>query len=60
MQGIDLNRDAKALRTKEGQILMAAADAFKPDFGFNLHDQNTYYGAGKMGKQATISVQHRL
>ncbi|WP_286257381.1 M14 family zinc carboxypeptidase [Pseudoalteromonas apostichopi] len=55
-QGIDLNRDAKALRTKEGQILMAAANQFKPDFGFNLHDQNAYYGAGKKGKQATISV----
>ncbi|WP_281546613.1 M14 family zinc carboxypeptidase [Pseudoalteromonas sp. PAR1] len=55
-QGIDLNRDAKALRTKEGQILMAVANEFKPDFGFNLHDQNAYYGAGKMGKQATISV----
>lgn len=55
-QGIDLNRDAKALRTKEGQILMTAADEFKPDFGFNLHDQNAYYGAGKMGEQATISV----
>ncbi|QMW13755.1 peptidase M14 [Pseudoalteromonas sp. MT33b] len=55
-QGIDLNRDAKALRTQEGQILMAAATQFKPDFGFNLHDQNAYYGAGKKGKQATISV----
>ena len=55
-QGIDLNRDAKALRTKEGQILMTVANEFKPDFGFNLHDQNAYYGAGKMGKQATISV----
>ncbi|RZF92228.1 peptidase M14 [Pseudoalteromonas sp. CO302Y] len=55
-QGIDLNRDAKALRTPEGQTLMRAAKEFKPDFGFNLHDQNAYYGAGKKGNQATISV----
>ena len=55
-QGIDLNRDAKALRTLEGQVLMNAAKSFKPEFGFNLHDQNAYYAAGKMGKPATISV----
>ena len=55
-QGIDLNRDAKALRTPEGQLLMAAAKSFKPDFGFNLHDQNAYYGAGEKGLPATISV----
>ncbi|WP_404338540.1 M14 metallopeptidase family protein [Pseudoalteromonas mariniglutinosa] len=55
-QDIDLNRDAKALRTQEGQILMAAAKRFKPDFGFNLHDQNAYYGAGSQAKTATISV----
>ena len=35
---------------------MRAAKEFKPDFGFNLHDQNAYYGAGKKGNQATISV----
>ena len=55
-QGVDLNRDAKALRTPEGQLLMAAAKAFKPDFAFNLHDQNAYYGAGEKGLPATISV----
>lgn len=55
-QGIDLNRDAKALRTLEGKILMSAATEFKPHFGFNLHDQNPYYGVGPKGKPATISV----
>lgn len=55
-QGIDLNRDAKALRTREGQVLMNAAKEFSPHFGFNLHDQNAYYGAGPKGKPATISV----
>lgn len=55
-QGVDLNRDAKAQRTPEGQLLTAAAKAFKPDFAFNLHDQNAYYGAGEKGLPATISV----
>lgn len=55
-QGIDLNRDAKAQRTLEGKVLMSAAKQFTPHFGFNLHDQNAYYGAGPKGKPATISV----
>lgn len=43
-QGIDLNRDAKKLTAPESQILMNLIDKIKPDFGFNLHDQETYYG----------------
>ncbi len=38
-QGVDVNRDALALRTPEGRLLAAAADAFKPSVSFNLHDQ---------------------
>ncbi|OLD60499.1 MAG: hypothetical protein AUI33_15565 [Ignavibacteria bacterium 13_1_40CM_2_61_4] len=38
-QGIDMNRDALALQTPEGQLLKQLKDTIKPDFGFNLHDQ---------------------
>ncbi len=55
-QGIDINRDAKALNTPEGKILMQVAKDFEADFAFNLHDQNAYYGVGQTAKPATISV----
>ncbi|MBB5210494.1 M14 family metallopeptidase [Microbulbifer hydrolyticus] len=55
-QSFDVNRDAKALQSPEGRALMALAKSFKPDFGFNLHDQNRHYGVGHTDKMATISV----
>ncbi len=54
--GIDVNRDAVALQTPEGQMLMQAAKQIKPHYGFNLHDQNRYHGAGDNKKPATISL----
>ena len=54
--GIDINRDAKALQTPEGRLLMQAAKAFQPDFGLNLHDQNRFYAVGETDKPATISL----
>ncbi len=54
--GIDINRDAKALQTPEGQLLMQAATDFKPDFGLNLHDQNRFYAVGDSTTPATISL----
>lgn len=54
--GIDINRDAKALQSPEGRLLMQAAKDFKPDFGLNLHDQNRFYAAGDTDKQTTISL----
>ncbi|MGY6521837.1 MAG: M14 family metallopeptidase [Mongoliitalea sp.] len=53
---IDLNRDALALTSPEAAILKNARDSFEPMFGFNLHDQQTYYTVGETGKPATISV----
>ncbi|WP_460673549.1 M14 family metallopeptidase [Larkinella ripae] len=52
---IDLNRDALRLQSPESVILKGLQQRLKPDFGFNLHDQNTRYSAGQTGKQATIS-----
>ncbi|HEX2190485.1 MAG TPA: M14 family zinc carboxypeptidase [Longimicrobiaceae bacterium] len=38
--GIDVNRDARALATPEGRALRELQRTLRPDFGFNLHDQD--------------------
>jgi hypothetical protein len=38
-QGIDMNRDALALCTPEARILKDLQGTLKPNWGFNLHDQ---------------------
>jgi len=38
-QAIDINRDALAVQTPEAKILRSLQEKLKPDFGFNLHDQ---------------------
>jgi len=53
--GIDLNRDALRLQSPEGQTLKKVRDSLEADFGFNLHDQSTYYNAELTSKPATIS-----
>lgn len=44
--GIDLNRDALRLSTPEAQLLKRVRDELDADWGFNLHDQSRFYGAG--------------
>jgi hypothetical protein len=53
---IDLNRDALRLQFPESQALKYAQDSIKPKFGFNLHDQDQRYSAGKSHKSATLSL----
>lgn len=53
--GIDINRDALALQSPEGRILKRVRDSLEADFGFNLHDQSTYYNAERTDRPATIS-----
>lgn len=53
--GIDINRDARRLQSPEGQTLKRVRDSLKADFGFNLHDQSTYYNAYLTSKPATLS-----
>ena len=53
--GIDMNRDALALQTPEGQLLKQLIVDIKPDFGFNLHDKNRRYSAGQSANLATMS-----
>ena len=53
--GIDINRDALRLQSPEGQTLKKVRDSLDADFGFNLHDQSTYYNAERTDKPATVS-----
>ena len=53
--GIDLNRDALRLQNPESRILKNIRDSLQADWGFNLHDQSKYYGAGSNAKSAAIS-----
>ncbi|MDL1889486.1 peptidase M14, partial [Nitrospirales bacterium NOB] len=41
-QNIDMNRDARALITPEAQLLRNLQHRLKPQFGFNLHDQELW------------------
>ena len=52
---IDLNRDAIRIQLPETKILKSVRDKLDPEFGFNLHDQDKRYSAGKDFKSATIS-----
>ncbi len=56
LQFIDINRDARRLETPEGQLLKKLRDDWKPDLGFNLHNQNSLTTVGDTKKQATISL----
>ena len=53
--GVDINRDALQLQSPESQTLKRVRDSLEADFGFNLHDQSTYYNAERTNKPATIS-----
>jgi hypothetical protein len=52
---VDLNRDATQLTQKESKVLRNVFDAFKPDYGFNMHDQRTLFNVGQSDKPATVS-----
>jgi hypothetical protein len=53
--GVDINRDALHLQSPESQTLKRVRDSLEADYGFNLHDQSTYYNAERTEKPATIS-----
>lgn len=53
--GIDLNRDVRRLATPEARVLKAVRDRIRPDYGFNLHDQQARTRAGA-GLQAAIAL----
>src|SRR5690606_897808 len=55
-QGIDINRDARALASPEARVLHALRERIQPDFGFNLHDQQVGYRAGDSARGTAIAL----
>jgi hypothetical protein len=55
-QGIDINRDARALASPEARALHDLRQRVKPDFGFNLHDQNVGTRAGDSDRGTAIAL----
>lgn len=53
---VDMNRDARAAATVEGALLKTQATLLKPDFAFNLHNQNNYYNIPGTATPVTISL----
>ncbi len=53
--GIDMNRDALHHYSPEAKLLSDWADQIKPDFAFNLHDQNRLYSVGNSAHQTHIA-----
>jgi hypothetical protein len=53
---VDMNRDARATATVEGALLKEQAMLLKPDFAFNLHNQNNYYNIPRTNTPVTISL----
>ena len=53
--GIDINRDARNLVTTEARLLKSLRDAWQPEIGFNLHNQQSLTTVGNTNKQAAIS-----
>lgn len=53
--GIDLNRDAVALKAKESTLLRSLLDRFNPSFCFNLHDQRTIFNVSGTKNPASLS-----
>ena len=55
-QGVDINRDARALATPEGRALHDLRERLKPDFGFNLHDQDVGTRVGDTERGTAIAL----
>lgn len=53
--GIDINRDARSLLTREAQLLKRLRDEWQPALGFNLHNQNALTTVADTPRQAAIS-----
>jgi beta-lactamase class A len=54
--GVDINRDARLLSTPEARALKSVQERWRPDFGFNLHDQNPRSRTGSANRTAAIAL----
>ena len=54
-KGIDLNRDAVAIKACESKLLRKQLDEFNPKYCFNLHDQRSIFNVEDTSNPATIS-----
>jgi beta-lactamase class A len=54
--GVDINRDARLLSTPEARALKQVQERYRPDFGFNLHDQNPRSRVGSSSRMAAIAL----
>lgn len=55
-QGLDLNEDARAWRSPEMRAMRDLAIRFRPDFGFNLHDQDVRTRVGKSDRLTALAL----
>lgn len=55
LQNIDINRDARNLKTPEAQLLKRLRDEWNPQIGFNLHNQQELTTVSGSANQAAIS-----
>ncbi len=55
-QGIDINRDARALASPEARALHGLRERLRPDFGFNLHDQAVGTRVGDSERGTAIAL----
>lgn len=53
--GIDLNRDALRQTSPEARLLKGERDRLNAAWGFNLHDQSTYYSAGFPAEKGCVA-----
>lgn len=53
---IDMNRDALRLATPEAAILKGLRDSHRPEFGFNLHDQDPRSTVGQSREVTAIAL----
>jgi hypothetical protein len=55
-QGIDINRDFLSRQSPEAKLLIGLQEEIKPDYGFNMHDQNNLWSVSGTKMPASISL----
>jgi hypothetical protein len=55
-QLVDMNRDAVSVVTPEARILKSTREKYQPEFGFNLHDQESRLTVGNTKNVTAIAL----